>query len=122
MTRRTGRTRIIAGVVAVMFICAAAGYSYAGPIKDSVSWYDKGKGLYKKGDFEGAVKCFHKAVYGYPKNVMTEVSMYFLANTYWHMGDAGRAVSVYQNIITRYGKSYWVDLAKGDLKEIQSKK
>lgn len=106
---------IPAGLLLLAFaVCSCA--AYAGDIGDAVKLHDKGKRMFNREKYGEAAAYFKQAINDCPDSAMTQVSMYYLADSYEKMGKKDKAAQTYNELVTRYKSGYWVDLAQDQLK------
>ena len=106
--------KVKAVLLATVFLagCAATMPSVEGP-------YNQAKVAYDAGRYVDAVKGFQDYIAQYPDSPMTEVAMYYLADSYRQAGKTDEAKKAYEALIKKYQTGSWVDWAKRDLNEMK---
>lgn len=81
--------------------------------------YNEGKKHYINEEYEQASRYFKQYVTDFPDNPMTEVALYYLANSYKEIHEYANAQKTYQMILNKYTEGFWVDSARSELKSLK---
>ncbi|MGD2278554.1 MAG: tetratricopeptide repeat protein [Candidatus Omnitrophota bacterium] len=119
---KSGKTILVPLVLltALMVGFSSIGYCDAAAIRKSFKVYDTGKNYFDNGDYRRAVSQFEDVVGNYPETDLTEAAMYYLGKSYEKMDNNKQAISVYEALIKRFRRGYWVKSARDHIKDIRS--
>ena len=78
--------------------------------------YEKGRALYDKNDYTGALEYF---TYSYEKSADNEKNMYFLARTYHLLGNTSAALRYYNEYTERFPEGEFISSVNGYVKQLQ---
>lgn len=106
-------------IIAFMVLCLTAGTCFAGVIKDSIKVYDKGKKYYDREKYDKAIECFEEVVGKYPETDLTQIAMYFLADSYAKSGNKDKAAAAYSEMVKKYKSGFWVKKAEEEMKKLK---
>lgn len=80
--------------------------------------YTAARQAYKRGNYETAIENYQMFLEKNPDSGISQVAMYYLAESYKNTGKDKKAAETYKTLISKYKEGMWVKWANKDLKEI----